>query len=235
MTTRLETASLYSRELLGVFPTLEHQVAEFLGKYTGMVATPETPANLIMEYSTALSKIGQTIAEGIKSGRLTENELFKAAITPARTAGKFDRVTPGKVGIVVHGGGKHRYHVLDKEQGPTSSGRDLLFLLQRLPKGVDTQPEVHTIGGIEIYLPLVDGITFYINREVYQLEALSALLIVLPGDVHHHVKNEGQGPARVLIIGGFGFGVGDKVPPEEVEETIDKAGHQDIPRLIKLD
>lgn len=235
MTERLEVASLYSDELLDVFPTLEQKVKVFLEKYTSIVATPETPADLVREYSSALVDIGRSIAEGIKSGKLTERELFKAAITPAREAGKFERVIKGKVGIVAHEGGKQRYHVLDKEQHLGSSGRDLLFLLQRLPKGLDTQPEVHRTGGIELYLPLVDGITFNINGVEYNPEALSPLLLVLPGDVHHHVKNEGQDPARVLIIGGFGFGVGDKVPTEEVKETIAKAGYPDIPRLVELD
>jgi len=235
MTTRLEIASLYSDRLLDAFPTLEQQVTEFLRKYTGVVATPETSGNLILEYSSALVDIGLSIAEGIKSGRLTKNELFEAAITPVRDAGKLDRVIEGKVGIVIHGEGKHRYHVLDKEQHPASTGRDLLFLLQRLPRGVDTQPEVHKTGGIEVYLPLVGGVTFYINRVEYQPEALSVLLIVLPGDVHHHVKNQGQGPARVLIIGGFGFGVGDKVPPGEIESLITKTRWPNVPRLISLD
>lgn len=232
MTETLGIASLYSDELLSVFPTLQQKVDEFLNEYTGITATPETSDEQIKKYSAALVEIGTTIVEGINAGKLTERELFKAAIIPAREKGKF---VEGKVGIVAHGGGKHRYHVLDREQHPESTGRDLLFLLQRLPKGTDTQPEVHKMGGIEIYLPLVDGITFNINEEEYRPKALSALLTILPGDVHHHIKTEGQGPARVLIIGGFGFGVGYKVPASELEEIVSYAKFPDIPRMVELD
>jgi len=77
---------------------------------------------------------------------------------------------------------------------------------------MDTESEVHGIteelkpapyGGIEVMLPLVDGIKFTVNDTQVTPKALGALITILPGDIHHHVKLTGDSPAFVFISAGF--------------------------------
>jgi hypothetical protein len=97
----------------------------------------------------------------------------------------------------------------------------------------DTGPEVHGLaqglGGIEVYIPLTDGITFFINGVAYSPKALESLLTILPGDNHHHVKLEKGVPGRVLIVGGFGFSRGTKTDQETAV-----AAFNEIPRITVL-
>ena len=118
---------------------------------------------------------------------------------------------------------------------------NLILLLQRVPHGMDTGTEVHgikevkkgkfvptEIGGMEVYLPLVDDITFYVNEEVFEPKALEGFLTILPGDVHHHIKEKGRGPARVLIIGGCGFSRGVKTEDKSFRRF------EELPRYTPL-
>lgn len=226
-------SEIYLPELALVFPEFEEQILYFLRKYSEVLATPETESVKVREYALALAEIGKSIVEGIKLEKLSVKDLFKAVISPARAAGEFDRER--KVGLAFGGKGKHRYHVLDREGVLREPRNDLLILLQRLPRGKDTGAEVHKKGGIEICLPVVDGIHFFVNDEVFKPKALSSLIVILPGDVHHHIKAGGHGPARVLIIAGFGFSRGEKIEPDKLKVEIQKATFKEIPRLITLD
>ena len=86
------------------------------------------------------------------------------------------------------------------------------------------------IGGVEIYIPLVDDIRFHVNDQIFQPKALGGLITILPGDNHHHIKEEGNGPVRVLILGGFGFSRAPKT-----EERFEVEAFADIPRFIPLE
>jgi hypothetical protein len=237
MIERIATAHLYPDMILGNLPTLEPAIVAYLEEYAGKTVTPGTPHKVILKYHKAITNLGKTIGkevdEAIKSGSLTPQELYLLATQPARSEGIYDNTVPGRVGIVAHEGGKHRYHILIKEQTPNAKGRDLLILLQRLPKYLDTRHEIHRTG-IEIYIPLTDGTNFNINGIEHQPDTLSQMLIVLPEDVHHHQKSEGQGPARVLIIGGLGFGPGEKLPDEESIQTMTEKARERFPEIPRI-
>lgn len=222
---RASLSEIYTPELVAQFPGVEEKINDFLERYSGVVATPETSLKDVVKYSDALVGIAKVVADGLKFTKLPPEILFREVITPARKAGL----------VSISGGGTHRYHVLEKEKPKPES--DILFLLQRISKGTDTGPEYHIAGGIEVYLPLVDGIRFHVNDQVFEPKALEGVIKILPGDVHHHIlppEAKRHGPVRVLIIGGFGFKRGIKIPPEQVEEKIAQAGYKGLKRFVKL-
>jgi len=236
---RASLSDIYTPELVAQFPGIEEKINEFLGRYSGKVATPETKLSKVAKYSDALVEIARVVANGLKSIQrlqLPPALLFREAITPARKAGVSEpRDMTQRVGIA--GRREKRYHVLDKDKKKPGEESNILFLLQRISKGTDTGPEYHLTGGIEVYLPLVDGIRFHVNDQVFKPKALEGVIKILPGDVHHHIlppKAKRHGPVRVLIIGGFGFKRGEKIPPKQVKKRIGEAKYQEINRFVKI-
>lgn len=222
--------TIYPPELLKGFPRLSEQLATYhafvenLERTRGTaVVNLQTPRDVVEDCARKLQQVAKSMREGILTGSLNPESLYLLATKPAKSAGELKKLPPDRqVGIIP---GKHYYFALKRERMsaadalPSHPPSYLLTLLQRVPFGMDTEPEIHGItpdfnpapyGGIEVYLPLVDGIDFFVNRGHIQPKTLETLVTVLPGDVHHHVKNTGTGPARVLILGGFGFTYGVK-------------------------
>jgi hypothetical protein len=213
---------IYPKELTRVFPALEKQIDGFLKGNGQQVVTLNTPAEVVKQCAEKMKSLATTISEGIKNSGMDPVTLYLKTTQPARTMGTVEVGSSEQVGLLASG--NHRYHILEKVDGPI--GRNLLLLLQRIPYGMDTGSEVHGVkkaegggeenfvpdetGGIEVYLPLVDGITFHVNDQVFQPKALGGLVTILAGDNHRHIKDVGHGPARVLIFGGCGFGMGTK-------------------------
>lgn len=218
---------IYSPDLLRHFPDLLGQLDEyysFIDNQHSLRSTTtinlETTAKTVQKCAKQLQAIAQVISDDIRSGHLNPEMLYRLSTGPARIAAKLGK-EENQIGIIP---GEHHYFVLDRERtvhknGHAYQANNILALLQRVPFGMDTGPEVHGItadfqpapyGGIEVYLPLVDGITFVVNGEKFHPRALEQLITILPGDVHHHIKNEEKGPARVLIIAGFHFTYGVK-------------------------
>lgn len=218
MSERTSLDAIYPPEIIKTFPTFEKEVASFLEKNSGVIANLATPATQIEKYAQNLRALANVVASGIKNREIDISELYLKVTNPTRKVNSLPPEIKDRVGIIP---GIHRYHKLEKDAIP-DSGISLILLLQRVPKLVDTVTEVHGLrkeggqlipdktAGIEVYIPLVDGITFYVNKDDFQPKALGGLVTILPGDSHHHIKTEGQGPARVLILGGFGFGYGVK-------------------------
>lgn len=238
MSERQYLTEIYPEELHRVFPTLDKQIEEFLAVNGNKVVTIGTSTEEVRQCVEGLQTLAKTIATGISSGSIDPVSLYLQVTQPARAVGEVKVGSPEQVGLIAFG--KHRYHILEKVDDDT--GRSLLLLLQRIPHGVDTGGEVHGFkksdgkgkedlvpaesGGIEVYLPLVDGITFHVNNKVFQPKALGGLITILPGDNHHHSKDTGIGPARVLILGGCGFGIGTKT-----DKNFEVAKFAGIPRL----
>jgi hypothetical protein len=241
MTERQSLEAIYPEELQKVFPALEEQIEEFLARNGERVITLETPPDVVEQCAEELQELARTIASGISDGNTDPISLYLRTTQPARRVGKVVIGSPEQVGLIAFG--NHRYHILEKVEGPME--RALLLLLQRIPHGVDTGGEVHGFkkadrtgdedlvpaetGGIEVYLPLVDDITFHVNDKVFQPKALGGLVSILPGDNHHHSKDKGHGPARVLILGGCGFGVGIKT-----DKSLEVPGFTTIPRFTTI-
>lgn len=233
---------IYPKELVRVFPTLEKQIEAFLKGNGDLVVTLSTPANVVEQCAEEMRLLATTIADGIRNTEIDPVTLYRKVTQPARGIGIVEVGSPEQVGLIAFG--NHRYHTLEKVDGPM--GKSLLLLLQRIPHGVDTKGEVHGVkkveegkrkdflptetGGIEVYLPLVDGITFHVNNKVFQPRALEGLVTILPGDNHHHSKDTGHGPTRVLILGGCGFGVGTKT-----DQSFEVPRFARIPRFSPLD
>jgi len=241
MPERQDLTEIYPEELRRVFPTLEEKIEAFLAGNGKKVVTVETTTEEVKQCAEGLQTLAKTIATGISNGSIDPVSLYLQTTQPARAVGEVAVGSPEQVGILAFG--KHRYHILEKVEGPI--GRSLLFLLQRIPHRVDTGAEVHGFkkvdvkgkedfvpaesGGIEVYIPLVDGITFHVNNKVFQPKALGGLITILPGDNHHHSKDTGIGPARVLILGGCGFGIGTKT-----DKNLEVAKFASIPKLAGI-
>lgn len=235
-------------ELKDVFPSFTEALSDFLRRNHGKIANLSTPVSELAQDVKELQHLAVLLAEGIKNKKIDEKTLYLLATAPSREVGKVERSDPRQVGILP---GRHGYHLLDKERAII--GNDIILLNQRVPFGVDTGAEVHAVnkdeernlipakgGGIELYVPLTGDVTFYVNEKTYQPQALAGLVTVLPGDIHHHVKTVGQGPARVLIVSGFGFGKdAEKVKPNipiQVKDfgNIPVASFSEIPRFIQI-
>jgi hypothetical protein len=220
---RQPLTSIYPPEIVAVFPTFEDEVKGFLETNKGVVVNLETPTEEVERCAKELQELATTVATGIKEREIDIFTLFRGIIQPARRGGIIRPEDKGQVGLIF---GRQNYHILERDKVLVPEllpANSLILLLQRVPYGKDTGAEIHgikevekgkfvptEIGGIEIYLPLVDDITFYINEKEYKPKALEGILTILPGDVHHHIKEKGKGPARVLIIGGGGFSRGTK-------------------------
>jgi hypothetical protein len=241
MSERQPLTKIYPEELARVFPTLGEQIEKFLEGNGKQIVTLDTPAKVVRQCAEEIQSLATTIVEGIREGGIDPVTLYLRTTQPARKVGKIAVGSPEQVGLLAFG--NHRYHILEKVSG--SMEKSLLLLLQRIPHGVDTRSEVHGIkkaeegegedfvpdemGGIEVYLPLVDDITFHVNDQFFQPKALEGLVTILPGDNHHHVKDTGQGPTRVLILGGCGFGVGTKT-----EQSFEVSEFAEISRFTPL-
>ena len=231
---RIDAAfALYPESVQNTFPDLPHEVRDFLSIYSDSTATPEISDDNAIKYSSSLINILKIIAKRIKTKTISTQKLFRDTITPSHDMGEYQQ---GKslIWTAKHGeNNDHKYHIL------FGNSPDLTLLLQRVPEGTDTKAEVHS-QGIEIYLPLVDGVEFTINDNVYKPRALSEILIIYPGDVHHHIKPEVERkgkykpPARVLILGGFGFKLGEKIPEDQITSYIAQSKFVDLPRAIKI-
>ena len=246
---------IYPPEIVEAFPTFGDEVAAFLERNAGKVATLETPAAEVENYAEELQALVRTVAAGLKDGQPDPVTLYLQATQPARKAGIIRSPQEGgQVGLIL---GKHRYHILERVglegEGVPAFARSLLLLLQRIPKGEDSGTEVHgvrkvkdddppelrakakhglvpaEIGGVEVYLPLVDDIRFHVNKNVFQPKALEGLVTILPGDTHNHIKKEGSGPVRLLLIGGFGFSRAPKT-----SENFEVEAVKEIPRFTHL-
>ena len=240
--------NLYPAELANVFPTFAEELSAFVKRNHGKIANLSTSTSELDQYVKELQHLAILLAQGLRSTNIDEKTLYLLATAPSRMVGKVERSDPRQVGTLP---GKHMYHLLDKEKA--APGNDFMLLNQRIPFGVDTRAEVHAVnkdqegnlipakgGGIEIYIPLTNDISFYVNENVYQPQALTGLITIFPGDIHHHVKKLGQGPARVLIVSGFGFGKdAEKVEPK-IPIVVKGFGNipiqsfSGIPRFIKI-
>lgn len=238
MPERQPLTDFYPPEIATAFPTFENEVASFLERNSGTVVNFKTPAVQVEKYAQELQVLATTVASGIKNWKIDIVSLYLKATQPAREAGILRPEDEGRVGLVL---GKHRYHILEREKQSIPAS-NILLLLQRVPYGEDTGAEVHglkrigdqlvpdkNVGGIEVYLPLVDDVTFYVNDQIFKPRALEGLITVLPGDTHHHIKTKNHGPVRVLIFGGFGFGYGIKT-----KENFEVSGFSQIPRFTLL-
>lgn len=234
---RQPLTSIYPSEIIAAFPTFEEEVKAFLERNSGVVVNLETSTEEVERRARGLQELATTVARGIRERDIDIFTLFRGVVQPARRAGKITPKDEGQVGLSF---GKHNYHILERDKMLVPAN-NLILLLQRVPYGVDTEAEVHgikevkkgkfaptEIGGIEVYLPLVDDITFYVNEEVFEPKALEGFLTILPGDVHHHIKKKGSGPARVLIIGGCGFSRGVKTDDKSFKRF------KRIPRCVSL-
>lgn len=177
------------KDITTLFPKeLQHMLK--LDREVGTTAVAlTTPPEIVQECATKLEEIAIAVGKGILAHTLDEKTLYRIATDQARqTEGD---VIPGL----------HYYFALRRGH--------VMVLQQRIPFGIDTQPEIHKTG-IEVYLPLTEGIDFFVNDMRFQPSSLAKVITILPGDLHHHIKERGTGPARVLIFGAFGFGKGVK-------------------------
>ena len=198
---------VYDAELGRVFPRCMNQIEGFLRKYSGEMATVKTPADKVSEYVRALRKLATVAATDLEFAISQGHDITSLALLatrPARRARTFDSKGSQQVGRMMET--ERIYYVLDR--AGRGGDYDFLLLLQRLPGGVDTHPEVHKTG-IEVYLPLTGGIEFFVNKGHFRPVAVKTTIAILPGDIHHHI-NEGSDPAWALIVAGFGFGRGEK-------------------------
>ncbi|MCH7951503.1 hypothetical protein IH980_02095 [Patescibacteria group bacterium] len=212
---------IYPPELVEAFPSFTAELEGFLERNAGVVVTAETSVAAMHNYARELVSLARTAAVeveqflGQEGGRV--NELYRLATSPSRAVGEIVPGDPSQVGVLISrkGGEQRLYHKLDLSRG--KRGYDFLMLLQRLPKGLDTEPEVHR-AGMEVYLPLTDGIEFHVNKSSVRPSALKKTVTILPGDVHHHIlpsEAVGHGPARTLIFGAYGFYRAEKVDAED--------------------
>lgn len=168
----------------------------------GFAVTPETNPMIMDQCVQHLKNQSVSIAEMLKplKEKLKDpNDQFAQRVLLER----WRELVKNKP-VRIHGGGKHRYIAL-RIQTP-----DYIMLLQRLTPGKDTGAEVHD-SGVEVFLPLTDGIKFIVDDEERTLDALEDIVVVKPGQVHHLISPKTGQPSRTLIIGGFGFGRGRKV------------------------
>lgn len=243
-------ASLYPPELVKVFPDFPQQVDAFLARNRGVSATIRTAPEAMARYADELTELARTLRDDLKNTATGPTDLYHLATAPSQLAGAVDVGTESPVGVM---SGSHRYHILYKTPVARGLGRDLLLLLQRLPRGLDTGAEIHGLvetkdqpghyqatdtGGAEVYIPLTDGIVFYVNGREYRPKALADLIRVFPGDIHHHHKEQGRGPARVLIVAGLGMARWPKVPQGQNSFQVEGFGQvpvtafNHIPRLV---
>jgi hypothetical protein len=184
-----------------LFSNFDNLLLSFLNNNRGKIVDASTDENEIKGLANQLIKLMSYLSSEIE--KAVPRDLFRKVISSRqvyRTIHKHDN------------GEEIRYHVVHKTPSKDISMNDLLIINQRLPSGVDTLEEVHK-QGMEIYLPLTEGTVFFVNSQVYDPKPLEALILVLPGDVHRHIRRNGAQPARVLIMGAFGFSRGEKVEP----------------------
>jgi len=241
-------------EFVKIFPTLEGEIDSFLEGSGKKVVTLNTPVEevrqCVEEMQSIAATIATTIVKGIRDGKIDPVSFFVDITKPAREVGEVKVGSSKQVGLMTSG--KNTYHILEKVGNV--KGKNSLLLLQRVPYEVDTEGEVHGIkkvrrekgenlvpdnkGGIEIYLPLTNDITFYVNDQIFKPKALEGLVTILPGDNHHHIRRQGQGPkgpkgpkgpARVFILAGCGFIKGTKT-----DKRFEVSKFKEIPRFTPL-
>lgn len=215
------------------FPNLNNEVLvsyDYISQFrdetqTGVVDL-QTDFKSTRDAAMELQFLARSIARGILKSGADPRDLYKMAISPAMRAGSLDLSPDTQVGVRREG---INYTVLERSRsGMSETGLpvyNLIAMLQRVPNGLSTHPEVH-FQGIEVYVPLVDGIEFHVNDRTYRPGALDKIITILPGDLHYHRRE--KGPARVLIIGGFGFTRGTKTN----EVIYQVPGFREIPRRI---
>lgn len=255
---RTSLAEIYPPEIVEAFPTFEKAVSEFLEHYAGSVATLKTTPEDTARYAQSLQDLARIIAKGINQRKIDFTQLYWKVTKPAKEAGEIKGpLDTTQVGMIF---GEHYYHILEKAPmrgNEPDFARSLLILLQRVPHKIDTGSEVHGVikikeddppelvaqakgglvpaqwGGIEVYLPLTDGIEFHVNDQTFKPKALVGLVTVLPGDKHHHTRVSEEkrlyGPARVVIFGAFGFSRAPKT-----EENFQVDAFREIPRYTQL-
>lgn len=82
--------------------------------------------------------------------------------------------------------------------------------VKELPLEEDAKEQVYS-QGMELYLPLTQGVVSFVNSHVYDPKPFGSLVLVLPGDIHRHISRNGKEPARVLTMSDFGLTRGPKV------------------------
>ncbi len=225
---RIPIEELYP-DLKSSFPIFISKLPDFLTRNRRKQANLATSNKDVSLYVNELVSLATILAKEIKTAKIDPVSLYLSTTYPS----KYPKNEQTGVGIRTNP--YIQYFILDRDNTGQTLNEDgsiplkdsnLLMLLQRVSHGQDTIPEVHGIkkgkdiytftqhGGIEVYIPLTDNIEFSVNEKVYNPQALDGLITILPGDIHHHIKVRGQGPARVLILGGFGFGRGTKVGKE---------------------
>ncbi len=202
-------AELWTGQNIGLslptlFPRYNDLLSNFLEKNKGVAVNKKSDEKEVKNLAGQLVGLMSYLATEI--AKWPPRELFRQVILSNGASRLVHRHENGE---------ELRYHVFHRTPQEDNLPRDLLILNQRVPSGVDTLEEVHE-QGMEIYLPLTEGTVFYVNDQVIDPKPLEKLVLVLPGDVHRHVKDKGRKgiePARVLIAGAFGFSRGEKVPP----------------------